>query len=208
VGVVRDVQPFRPGEKPAPQIYWPFAQFPRWAVEIVARTSGDPLRATGAMRARLTQVDPEMELGRFHTMDDLVRGQLTNPRFSMTLASLFALIALATAAVGIYGVMTFAVTQRTREIGIRMAIGARRVEIVRLVLRQGLVLAAAGLAAGLIGALALTRFLKSLLVAVAPSDPATIAAVSVVLAITALGACYLPARRATAVDPMVVLRDE
>jgi putative ABC transport system permease protein len=104
--------------------------------------------------------------------------------------------------------MTFAVTQRTREIGIRMAIGARRAEILGLVLRQGLMLAAAGLAAGLVGALALTRFLKGLLVAVAPSDPATIALVSVVLVITALAACYLPARRATAVDPMVVLRDE
>jgi putative ABC transport system permease protein len=208
VGVVRDVQPFHPGEKPAPQIFWPFAQFPRWAVEIVARTSEDPLRAAGAIRKRLQEVDPEMELGRFHTMDDLVGRELTNPRFSMTLAALFSLIALATAAVGIYGLMAFAVAQRTREIGIRMAIGARRGEILRLVLRKGLLLAAAGLGAGLAGALGLTRTLKSLLVEVAPSDPAAFAAAALVLLLAALAACCLPALRAASVDPMVVLRDE
>jgi putative ABC transport system permease protein len=208
VGVVRDVRPFRPDEEPQAQVYWPFAQFPRGAVQIVARTSGDPGRVIPAIRARLEQLDPDMELGMFHTMEEMEDLQLTNPRFSMTLAALFALIALATAAVGIYGVMAYAVTQRSREIGIRMAVGAQREEILRLVLRKGLSLTAVGLAAGLAGALALTRVLKSLLVGVGPTDPVTLSAVSAVLILAALAACYLPARRATKVDPMVVLRDE
>lgn len=208
VGVVGDVQPFRPDERPGPQIYWPFAQFPRWAVQIVARTTGDPARSGPAIRARLQQLDPDMDLGRIQTFDELVDQQLRNPRFIATLALIFSVIALATAAVGIYGVVSFAVGQRTREIGIRMAIGAGRSEIVRSVLGQGLLLAACGEAAGLAGALALTRLLKSLLVNLAPTDAATFAGVSAVLLLVALAACYVPARRATRVDPMVVLRSE
>jgi len=208
VGVVRDIQPFRPDERPGAQIYWPFAQFPRWAVQIVARISGDPGRSESAIRARLHQLDPDMDLGGFQTIDELVDHQLRNPRFIATLAVLFSVIALATAAVGIYGVVSFAVGQRTREIGIRMAIGAGRSVILRQVLGRGLLLAACGVAVGLAGALALTRLLKSLLVNLAPTDPATFAGVSVLLLLVALAACYVPARRATQVDPMVVLRSE
>jgi predicted permease len=208
VGVVRDVQPFRPDERPGAQIYWPFAQFPRWAVQIVARTSGDPGQSGPAIRARLEHLDPDMQLGAVQTIDDLVDHQLRNPRFIATLAVLFSAIALATAAVGIYGVVSFAVGQRTREIGIRMAVGADRSGILRWVLARGLVLTACGVAVGLAGALALSRLLRSLLVNLAPTDAATFAGASMLLLLVALAACYIPARRATQVDPLVVLRSE
>jgi putative ABC transport system permease protein len=208
VGVVGDIQPFRPDERPKAQIYWPFAQFPRWAVQLVVRTSGDPLQAAPAIRARLEQIDPDMEIGRINSMDDLVDRELKSPRFIAILALIFGLIALATASVGVYGVMSFAVAQRTREIGIRMAIGAGHAEILRQVLGKGLLLAMSGEIIGLAGALALTRLLKSLLVNLAPTDIATFAGVSALLLFVAMVACYLPARRATRVDPMVVLRSD
>ena len=208
VGVVHDVQPFRPDQYPEAQIFWPFAQLPRWAVQLVVRTSSDPNKITPAIAARLGKVDPDMEIGRFHSMNELVNAQLTNPRFSMTLAMIFAVIAVATAAVGIYGMVSFSVSQRRREIGIRMAVGARRAEILRLVMRNGITLVAWGLALGLGGALGLAGLLKSLLVGVAPDDPGTLAGVSIVLIGVVLAACYLPARRAAAVDPMEVLRHE
>ena len=208
VGVVRDVRPFRPDESPKAQIYWPFPQFPRWAVQLVVRTSEDPAGAGPAIRARIAQVDSDMEVGRLRTMDELVGSQLTNPRFNMTLSAIFAAIGLAMAALGVYGVMSFAVAQRRREIGIRLAIGARREEILRLVVAKGLTLAGCGVALGLAGALALTRLLKSLLVNLAPTDPFTFAEASILLVAVAIAACYIPARRATNVDPTVVLRCE
>src|SRR5262249_51961429 len=134
--------------------------------------------------------------------------QLINPRFTMTLSALFALVGLVMAALGVYGVMSFAVAQRTREIGIRLAVGASRQEILRLVLGKGLTLAAFGTALGLIGAVALTRFLRSLLVDLAPTDPATFAGTAALLVVVAILACYLPARRALSVDPTVALRCE
>src|SRR5262249_49671351 len=159
----------------------PFAQFPRWAVQLVVRTSGDGAREGSAIRAALARVDPDLEVGRLRTMEDLVGSQLINPRFNMTLSTLFASLGLAMAALGVYGVMAFAVAQRRREIGIRLAVGASRKEILRLVLGKGLRLAAIGMALGLVGALALARLLKSLLVALAPSDPATLAGTSILL---------------------------
>jgi len=208
VGVVRDVRPFRPDESPKPQIYWPFPQFPRWAVQLVVRTAGEPAGVGPAIRASIARLDPDIELGHLRTMDELVGSQLTNPRFNMTLSTIFAAIALAMAALGVYGVMSFAVAQRKREIGIRMAIGARRQEILRLVVGKGLALAGWGVALGLGGALVLTRLLKSLLVSLAPTDPFTFVATSIVLGVVAIAACYVPARRATSVDPTVVLRCE
>ena len=208
VGVVRDVRPFRPDESPKAQIYWPFPQFPRWAVQLVVRTSGDPAEAGPAIRASIARVDPDIEVGRLRTMDELVGSELTNPRFNMTLSAIFAAMALAMAALGVYGVMSFAVAQRRREIGIRLAIGARREEILRLVVGKGLALAGWGVAFGFVGALALTRLLKSLLVDLAPTDPLTFAGTSILLVIVAIAACYIPARRATTVDPTVVLRCE
>ena len=208
VGVVGDVQPFRPDEAPQPEIYWPFAQAPRWAITFFVRTAGTPSSAMPALRARLEALDPDMDIGRMRTMDELAARELVNPRFNLALGGIFALLATAIALVGIYGVMSFSIAQRTREFGVRMALGARPRDILRLVLGKGLALAALGLAAGLVGAIAVTRVLQSLLVGVAPRDPLTFAAISVLLLLVALLGCYLPARRATRVDPLVALRYE
>ena len=208
VGVVRDVQPFRPDEQPQPQIYWPFAQFPRWAIQLVVRTSSDPAHAGPAIRARLARLDPDLEVGRMQTMENLVGSQLMPGRFNMTLSAIFALIALVMAALGVYGLMAFTVEQRRREIGIRLAVGARRSGILKEVIGRGVGLALLGITLGLAGSLALTRLLGSLLVDLAPTDPITFAAASALLLAVAALACGIPARRATRVDPNVVLRCE
>jgi putative ABC transport system permease protein len=208
VGVVGDVHPFRPDEAPRPEIYWPFAQVPRWAIILFARTSGPPERAVPAIRARLEALDPDMDIGRALTMEELVARQLVSPRFNLCLMAILALAALVLALVGIYGVMSFFIARRTREIGVRMALGAHPAGILRMVLRRGLILAGLGLLAGLAGALAATRLLRALLVGVAPTDPWTFAAIAPLLLAVAMGACYIPARRATRVDPFLALRHE
>jgi putative ABC transport system permease protein len=141
-------------------------------------------------------------------MEQIVSGSLAERRFTMLVLIIFATTALLLAAVGIYGVMSYAVTRRTRELGIRVALGSSRREIVSLVLRQGMRLAAIGLAGGLVAAVALTRLMAGLLYGVRPADPATLAAVALLLGGIALAACYIPARRAMAVDPVVALRCE
>jgi putative ABC transport system permease protein len=208
VGVVRDVKPFRPDATLQAEIYWPFAQVPRWAIQVVVRTSADPSSLIPTLRARLENFDPDMDIGRIRTMEQHIDRQLVNPRFNMTIVVIFAIVALVTAAVGIYGVLSYAVTRRTQEIGVRLALGAIRRDIFRLIFRQALSLTLAGLAIGLAGALFATRFLSSLLVGVQPHDPVTFLAMGAFFLAVALLACYVPARRATAVDPLVVLRYE
>jgi putative ABC transport system permease protein len=149
-----------------------------------------------------------MELGRFFTMNDLVDRQLVNPRFNMTLLVIFAVVAATVAMVGVYGVMAFFVAQRTQEIGVRMALGALPQDIFRMVLRHGGKLALAGLVAGLVLALALTSLMRSLLIGIAPTDPLTFIGAGALLLVVGLLACWLPARRATRVDPMVALHYE
>jgi putative ABC transport system permease protein len=208
VGVVGDVRPFRPDEAPKAEIYWPFAQAPRWAIMFIARTAGPPSSVTAALQTRLEAFEPDMDLGRMRTMDEQVSRQLVNPRFNMILGGLFAALAVAIASVGIYGVMSFGITRRTHEFGIRMALGALPGDVLRMVLGRGLLLAAMGLSIGLAGALGVTRLLRALLIGVAPSDPLTFVACGAVLLGVALAACYVPARRATRVDPLVALRYE
>jgi len=208
VGVVADVRPFRPDRSAQPQIYWPFAQMPRWAVYFIVRSAGSAAQQIPAIRARLEALDPEMDFLQVTTMDERVAAQLINPRFNLSLGGLFAGLALLIAALGIYGVMAFYVSQRTREFGVRMALGAHRGDILRLVLGRGVRLAAAGLALGLAGALGVTRVLQNLLIGVAPTDTLTFAATGLLLLGVALVACWLPARRATRVDPMTALRYE
>jgi putative ABC transport system permease protein len=208
VGVVGDVQPFDPRQPVEPKIYWPLEQGMRGATFYAVRTATDPTGMIPSIRARLEEVEPEMSVSSVATLDQHIARKLVRPKFQMTLLGIFSGIAFAIAMMGIYGVISYSVSQRTHEIGIRMALGAQPGDILKMVVGQGMLLVIVGVGIGLMGAFALTRFLESLLFGVAPTDPATFAAVAAVLAAVALLACYLPARRATKVDPMVALRYE
>jgi ABC-type antimicrobial peptide transport system permease subunit len=178
------------------------------SVFLVARTARDPLSVAGAIRGEIRQMDPSVPVSNVRSMNEVVTIALATPRLTGFLLSAFAAIALALAAVGIYGVLAYVVSQRTQEIGIRLAIGADRSRVLGMVLRQGLGLAATGIVAGLAGAFALTRLMASLLYNVRPHDPLTFAAVTVALLLVALAASILPARRATKVSPITALRAE
>jgi predicted permease len=197
------------------QIYFPFLQVPDKFMSVavagltlVLRTGPEPLSLVSAVRAQVAGPTQDQPIYAVRSMEQIILGSLAERRFTMMVLIIFAATALLLAAVGIYGVMSYAVTRRTHELGIRAALGASRREIVGLVLRQGMKLAAIGMAAGLVAALALTRFMAGLLYGVRPADPATLGAVTLLLGGIALLACYIPARRATAVDPVVALRCE
>ena len=192
-----------------PHIQWPVATAggdPVRSVFVVARTTGDPLNVAGAVRHEIRQMDASLPVANVRSMNDVVAAALATPRLTGFLLGAFAAIALALAAVGIYGVLAYLVSQRTQEIGIRLAIGADRSEVLGMVLRQGLSLAAVGIVAGLIGAFALTRQMQSLLYEVRPNDPMTFVAVAAAVLLIALLASVLPARRAARVSPMIALR--
>ena len=208
VGVVGTVAQEGLKAKPYAQMYRPIAQAPARGLWVSMRTAGDPLAAATAARAALKAVDAELPLNDMQTMEQRVADSLAQPRVSVTLLTVFAAVALALAAVGIYGVVSYAVTQRTREIGIRMALGAKQGDVLRLVVRQGMLPAVAGVALGLAGALAATRAMASLLYGVGAADPLTFAVVALFLATVALVATYVPARRATRVAPTEALRYE
>jgi len=197
------------------QIYFSFHQVPDKfmfgalvGLTLVLRTGPEPLSLLSGVRAQVAGPTQDQPIYAVSTMEQLILGSLAERRFTMLMLIVFAATALLLAAVGIYGVMSCAVTRRTHELGIRVALGSSRREIVGLVLRQGMLLAAIGLAGGLMAALALTRLMAGLLYGVRPADPATLGAVALVLGAIALAACYIPARRATAVDPVVALRCE
>jgi putative ABC transport system permease protein len=175
-------------------------------VFVVARTAGDPLAVAGALRNEIRQMDPNLPVANIRPMSEVVSTALATPRLTGFLLATFATIALMLAAVGIYGVLSYLVSQRTHEIGIRLAIGADRRQVLLMILRQGVMLALFGIGVGIVGAFALTRLMQSLLYQVAPSDPITFAAVPVALVIVAAMASYLPARRATRVSPVTALR--
>jgi len=209
VGVVGDVRGFALDEPPPPTMYWPVAQIRATpALAIVVRTQGDPASLTSAVRGAIAEVDPGQPIYDMQTLDRLVAKSLGQRRFTLTLMLLFGVIALVLSAVGIYGVMAFAVTQRTQEIGIRMALGARTIDVLRLILGSGMSLTAIGVSVGLVGAFAITRLMTSLLFGVSPTDAMTFGLVTAGLLLVALLACYIPARRATKVDPLVALRYE
>jgi putative ABC transport system permease protein len=174
----------------------------------VVRAEGDPASVAGAVRAAVHGIDPALPIFGMQTMSDTVADSLVRPRFLSLLLGAFSVIALALATVGIYGVMAYSVSQRTQEIGVRVALGARSSDVMKMVLGQGTKLAAVGVGIGLAGAFALTRVMSTLLFEVSVTDPATFAAVVALLAIVALLACYIPARRATKVDPLIALRCE
>jgi putative ABC transport system permease protein len=192
-----------------PHIQWPVATHggdPIRSVFVVARTTGDPLGVAGAIRNALRQMDASVPVANVRSMNDVVAAALATPRLTGFLLGAFAFIALALAAVGIYGVVAYLVSQRTQEIGIRLAIGANQSQVVGMVLRQGLSLAAVGIVVGLIGAFALTRLMQSLLYEVRPNDPVTFVAVTAVLLLIAVMASLLPAWRAIKVSPLIALR--
>jgi putative ABC transport system permease protein len=175
-------------------------------ISIVIRTAGDPGQVTGGLRQALAAIDRNQPIVRMRTMEQAIRATVAAPRFRTTLVALFALVALLLAAIGVYGVMAYSVSQRRQEIGVRMALGADAVDVRRLVLREGLRLAAAGTLAGLAGGFAVARVIGTFLFDTAPADPLTFLATPVVLGVTALAASYIPARRAMRVDPLVALR--
>ena len=175
---------------------------------VYLRTSVAPLSLTSSLREQVRAVDPDLPIFGEQTMEQVVSESVSRRKFAMQVVGLFGILALILAAVGIYGVIAYSVNQRTREIGIRVALGASRTTILRWVFKQGLFLTLTGVAAGLLGAFALTRLIRTLLFGVAPTDVVTYVALAVLLTIVALLACYLPARRATKVDPLVALRYE
>ena len=209
VGVVGDVRGFALDEPPQPTMYWPVAQIRATpSLAIVVRTQSDPEALASAVRDAVAQIDPAQPIYDMQTLDQLVAKSLDQRRFTLTLMVLFGVIALVLSAIGIYGVMAFAVTQRTQEIGIRMALGASALDVLKMVVGSGMFLALIGVAVGLIGAFGLTRLMASLLFGVSPTDLVTFGLVTGGLLIVALLACYIPARRATKVDPLVALRYE
>jgi putative ABC transport system permease protein len=190
------------------QGYFPFAQVPGEGMTVILKAAGDPNQLIAAVRQQVKAIDPDQPIYSVRTMDDIRAESVAPERLNLTLLSIFAGIALVLAIVGIYGVMSYSVTQRTHEIGIRMAIGAQPRDVFRMVIAQGMILALIGVGIGLIGAFALTRLMATMLFGVEPTDPATFAAIAVLLTAVALVACYVPGRRATKVDPVVSLRYE
>ncbi|HET9479555.1 MAG TPA: ABC transporter permease, partial [Pyrinomonadaceae bacterium] len=208
VGVVRDVKfdGLAAGSEPA--YYLPASQAPLNDMTMLVRTTSDPRTVIPALRQAVWSIDPNQPISNVNTLEQIVSDSIAQPRLNMLLMMLFGGLALLLSAVGIYGLLSYAVTQRTQELGIRMALGANVADVLKLVLRQGMFLALIGEAIGLAGAFALTRLMRGLLFGVTPTDTTIFAAVVVVLSLTALLACYLPARRATKVDPLVALRYE
>jgi putative ABC transport system permease protein len=208
VGIVGDVRAMSLGEKPGAMMYVPYAQEPFWGANLVVKSPLAPASVAASIRRQVGQMDKDLPVTDFATMPDVLEGSLAQPRFRTFLLSLFAAMALALAATGIFGVISYSVSCRTNEIGIRAALGASRGAIVRMVLRETLLLTFAGLAVGVPCALAATRLIEHLLFGVSVNDPATLVAVALTLAAVAILAGYIPARRAMRVDAMVALRHE
>ncbi len=214
VGVVNDTKQRSLHETAPPIVFIPYSQTPdaskntRRAFSVVLRTSGNPLTLSNTIRAELSQIDPNVLVRNVRSMDQLVDRSVAPNFFELSLLALFAAIGLLLSAVGIYGVMTYMVSKRTQEIGVRMALGAQVRDVRMLVLKQCLVLALFGVIIGVVSSLALTRLMKSLLFGVSPTDPLTMVAVAFLIVLVALLASYLPVRRATKIDPLIALRFE
>jgi putative ABC transport system permease protein len=207
-GVAGDVKQYGLDKDAADEIYMPMAQNPLRDAILVVKTTVEPMSVARGIIELLFAVDPNQPAARVRSMEQVRAESVAAPRLTSILLSLFALLALTIAATGIGGVMALAVGQRRHEIGVRMAIGARPGEILRMVLGQGMALAVVGIALGLFGAFALTRLLQKLLFEVGPTDPLTFVGVALVLSAATLLACYVPARRAARVDPIIALRME
>jgi putative ABC transport system permease protein len=209
VGVVKDVRQFELTAEPRLQMYLPHVQF-QWFVprQLVIKTEGEPSGLAAAVRRAVWEVDKDQPVSDIRTMEDVLSTSIARQRFSTLLLGVFAAVALVLAAVGIYGVMSYSVAQRTREIGIRIALGAQASNVLRLVISQGLKLASVGVLLGLAGSLLLTRLMSSLLFGVSATDPATLVTISLLLVAVALLASYIPARRAAKTNPLDALRHQ
>ena len=208
IGVVGDVHQIGLDTSPEPTVYWPHPELVMSRMTILVRTSNDPLAMVSAARNELQQIDPELPMAAVAPMDQLLADSLSRSRFTMLLLGIFAAVALVLAAVGIYGLIAYSVTQRTQELGIRIALGAQRRDVLRLVLGQGTRLTLLGVTVGVLAGLGFARLLSTLLFGVSATDPLTFACVAALLGLVGLAACYIPARRATRVDPIVALRYE
>ncbi|MDQ3817927.1 MAG: ABC transporter permease [Acidobacteriota bacterium] len=212
IGIVADAKGSDLSKEAQPKVYAPYRQNKNegWSnsMMLTVRAAGSPEKLMPAIREQVRALDPDLPLADVATMDERLSRSVSKPRFSTMLLGMFAGLALLLAAVGIYGVMAYTVTQRTHEIGIRIALGAKRADVLKLVVNQGMTLVLVGVAVGLVGAIVVTRFMSSLLFGVGATDPWTFMGVSLLLAAVALVACLIPARRATKVDPMVALRYE
>jgi putative ABC transport system permease protein len=210
IGVAGDVHHEGLDAEAHAEIYAPYAQMPniQLAATLVVRTATEPTAVTASVRQAVAGIDADLPIARVETMQQIVSASVGQPRFRTTLLAAFAVLALVMASIGIYGVMNYLVSQRIREFGVRLAVGASAADVLWLVLRRAAVLIAGGLCVGLLGSVLLTRLIATLLYGVAPLDAPTFAAVSLILSGVAFVASYIPARRATRVDPIVALRHE
>jgi putative ABC transport system permease protein len=207
IGVVGDIRHRSLQNQPFPAMYFPILD-ESTRMNLVIRTQNDPLSIVGAVRQEVKALDPDQPISAVKRMSDWVDSSVSSQRYSTTLLSAFAALAMILAATGIYGVMSYTVAQRTHEIGVRMALGARRRDVLKLVVRHGMLLTLVGVIIGVTGALGLTRVMASLLFGVTAKDPLTFVAVAGLLSAVAFIACFVPALRATKVDPLVALRYE
>ncbi len=223
VGVVKHVKHYGPSEEGRVELFRPFNQFaiapdspllrgqplnyPR-SMSLAVRANADPVALTNSIRGAVREIDPDLPVSFVQTMNEIVAQTISPQKFATWMLGLFASVALLLAALGIYGVMAYSVTQRTHEIGIRMALGAKRADVLRMILGQGMRLTLIGVGIGIVGAFGVTRALSTMLFGVKATDPITYGGVAVLLAGVALLSCLLPARRATKVDPMIALRYE
>jgi putative ABC transport system permease protein len=208
VGVAGDIRTSDLTSELSPEVYYPATQVQSRAMSLIIRTASDPLLLAPAVRSTVHEVDSQRPLWNLTTMQQLIRDSVARPRFNTLLMLIFAIIAVILALMGIYGVFSYSVTERTREIGIRMALGAERVDVLRMVVRQGLLVAVTGVAAGVAGALILTRTISTMLFEVTAVDPVTFAICTILMIAVALAATTIPASRASRTDPMVALRHE
>jgi putative ABC transport system permease protein len=208
IGMVGDVRYDSLTDQAEPTVYLPHPELTYGFMTLIIRTDGDPAAMTPVVRDELRAMDSDQPVSDVRTMDQVMAETVSRPRFNTLLFGLFAGLATLLAGVGIFGVMNYSVTLRTRELGIRMALGAQPGKVLMLILRQGLLLTLIGIGIGLAGALALTRVISGLLFGVVATDPVTFAAIVLLLAAVSLVACYIPARRATKVDPVIALRYE
>jgi len=208
IGVVADIRNRALNSEPKPAYYMPQSQVPFTQLIVVVKSSNDPHSLISSVNREVRSMDQELPVFSIKTMEEYISASVAAPRFNTTLLSIFAAVALVLTIIGLYGVMSYSVAQRTNEIGIRMALGAQTRDVLALIVKQGVMLVLIGLGLGMVGALALTRLLATLLFGVTAKDPMTFISIAALLSLVALLACFIPAWRATRVDPLEALRCE